>query len=94
MPATGFDYDVAIVGCGPVGQILAMMLGKNGHRVAILERHPQFYPLPRAVTFDDETARTLSGIGFDPDHDSKMEYFDADYFLKNADQKILQQLDW
>jgi 3-(3-hydroxy-phenyl)propionate hydroxylase len=88
------DFDVAVVGCGPVGQLLAMLLGNKGHRVAILERHPQFYPLPRAVTFDDETARTLAGIGFDPDHDPKMEFFDADYFLKSADKQILQKLNW
>jgi 3-(3-hydroxy-phenyl)propionate hydroxylase len=94
MPVSGYDFDVAIVGCGPVGQLLAMLLGQKGHRVAILERHAQFYPLPRAVTFDDETARTLSGIGFNPDNDSKMEAFDADYFLKNAAKEILQQLNW
>lgn len=94
MPASGFDCDVAIVGCGPVGQLLAMLLGQKGHRVAILERHPQFYPLPRAVTFDDETARTLAGLGFDPDTDAKMEAYDADYFLKNARKDVLQQLNW
>ncbi len=94
MPNSNFDYDVAIVGCGPVGQLLAMLLGQNGHRVAILERHPEFYPLPRAVTFDDETARTLASIGFDPDSDSKMEFHDADYFLKSGKKEILQQLNW
>ncbi|MBN8629869.1 MAG: bifunctional 3-(3-hydroxy-phenyl)propionate/3-hydroxycinnamic acid hydroxylase [Rhodobacterales bacterium] len=94
MSETDTACDVAIVGCGPVGQLLAMLLGKNGHRVTILERHPQFYPLPRAVTFDDETARTLAGIGFDPDNDAKMEYVDADYFLKNGDREILQTLNW
>lgn len=94
MSETKTDFDVAIVGCGPVGQLLAMLLGKNGHRVQVLERHPEFYPLPRAVTFDDETARTLAGIGFDPDHDAKMEAFDADYYLKNGDRQILQTLDW
>lgn len=88
------DYDVAIVGCGPVGQLLAMLLGKQGHKVAILERHPEFYPLPRAVTFDDETARTLSGLGIDPDTDPKTEFFDDDYFLKNGEREILQRLNW
>ena len=94
MPTVRTDFDVAVVGCGPVGQLLAMQLGKQGHKVAILERHAQFYPLPRAVTFDDETARTLSGLGIDPDTDPKMEFFDEDYFLKNADKEILQQLNW
>lgn len=94
MSAPRTDCDVAIVGCGPVGQLLAMLLGQRGHRVAILERHPEFYPLPRAVTFDDETARTLSGLGIDPDTDPKMEFFDEDYFLKNGEKQILQTLNW
>lgn len=94
MSALRTDYDVVIVGCGPVGQLLAMLLGQQGHRVAILERHPEFYPLPRAVTFDDETARTLSRLGINPDTDPKMEFFDDDYFLKNGDREILQRLNW
>jgi hypothetical protein len=69
-----------------------MLPGKNGHRVQIRERHPQVCPLPHAVTFDDETARTLAGIGFDPDTGPKMEFFDADYFRKNGDREILQTL--
>lgn len=88
------EFDVVIVGCGPVGQLLAMLLGKKGHSVQVLERHAQFYPLPRAVTFDDETARTLAGIGFDPDTDAKMESFEADYFLKSGNKEILQTLNW
>ena len=32
------DADVAIVGYGPVGQALAALLGRAGHRVAVFER--------------------------------------------------------
>ena len=41
--------DVAIVGYGPVGAALAILLGQRGHRVVVLDRHRQPYPLPRAV---------------------------------------------
>jgi len=52
-------YDVAIVGYGPVGATLAILLGQLGRRVVVLERHAEPYPLPRAVHYDDEVARIL-----------------------------------
>lgn len=50
-------YDVAIVGFGPVGALLANMLGRSGHRVLVLERDADIHPLPRAVHFDGEVMR-------------------------------------
>ena len=57
------DCDVAIVGFGPVGQALACLLGQAGHRVSVFERHPDIYPLPRAVHLDHEVMRILQGLG-------------------------------
>jgi 2-polyprenyl-6-methoxyphenol hydroxylase-like FAD-dependent oxidoreductase len=56
-------YDVAIVGYGPVGQVLAALLGQQGHRVVVLERHHNIYPLPRAVRMDGEVLRILQNLG-------------------------------
>jgi 2-polyprenyl-6-methoxyphenol hydroxylase-like FAD-dependent oxidoreductase len=56
-------FDVAIVGCGPVGALLAILLGRSNHRVLVLERHNAPYPLPRAVHFDDEIARIFAAAG-------------------------------
>jgi 2-polyprenyl-6-methoxyphenol hydroxylase-like FAD-dependent oxidoreductase len=58
--------DVAIVGYGPVGQLLAILLGERGWRVRVLERWSEPYPLPRAVHFDHEVARILQGAGVMP----------------------------
>jgi 2-polyprenyl-6-methoxyphenol hydroxylase-like FAD-dependent oxidoreductase len=56
---TGTVFDVAIVGFGPVGAVLAILLGQRGQRVVVLERHVDPYPLPRAVHYDHEIARIL-----------------------------------
>jgi len=50
-------HDVAIVGFGPVGALLANLLGRAGHRVLVLERDADIHPLPRAVHFDGEVMR-------------------------------------
>jgi flavoprotein hydroxylase len=57
------DVDVAIVGCGPVGAVLATLLGQQGRRVLVVERHAAAYPLPRAVHFDHEVGRILQACG-------------------------------
>ena len=38
------DYDVAIVGYGPVGQTAAILMGRLGYRVGVFERWPSLYP--------------------------------------------------
>src|SRR6185503_1121994 len=56
-------YDVAIIGYGPVGQMLAILLGQRGWRVGVFEKQAYAYPLPRAVHFDHEIARILQSAG-------------------------------
>ncbi|MGV9943501.1 bifunctional 3-(3-hydroxy-phenyl)propionate/3-hydroxycinnamic acid hydroxylase MhpA [Streptomyces sp. NPDC003401] len=60
------DTDVAVVGYGPVGQVLAILLARHGWRVTVVERWSQPYPMPRAVGFDDEAARILAAAGIGP----------------------------
>lgn len=59
-------HDVAVVGAGPVGLVTAVLLGQAGHRVLVLDRWRQPYGLPRAVHYDDETARVLQATGVLP----------------------------
>jgi 2-polyprenyl-6-methoxyphenol hydroxylase-like FAD-dependent oxidoreductase len=58
-----FDAEVVIVGFGPVGATLAILLGQLGRSVAVVERWPEPYPLPRAVHFDHEVGRILGSCG-------------------------------
>lgn len=50
-------YDVAIIGCGPVGALAANLCGKAGLRTLIIEKEANPYPLPRAVHLDHEMMR-------------------------------------
>lgn len=57
------ECDVAIVGYGPVGALLANLLAQGGLRVAVLERDAVINPLPRAVHFDGEVMRVFQSVG-------------------------------
>ena len=56
-------YDVVIVGFGPTGGTLANLLALYGFSILVLEKEKSFYPLPRAVHFDDEVMRVFETIG-------------------------------
>lgn len=66
-------YDVAVVGGGPVGSVLALRLAAAGCSVAVVEREAAVHPLPRAVAADDEVQllleRTVPGLLADAVHD-------------------------
>ncbi|NUK82702.1 FAD-dependent monooxygenase, partial [Streptomyces lunaelactis] len=57
------EYEVAIIGFGPVGVVLAGLLGRRGIRVLVVERSPEVYPLPRAAHIDHTGLRTLQELG-------------------------------
>jgi 3-(3-hydroxy-phenyl)propionate hydroxylase len=57
------EYDLTIIGLGPTGGTLANLIALSGFSVLVLEREKSFYPLPRAVHFDDEVMRVFQTIG-------------------------------
>ena len=59
------DYDVLICGLGPVGQLLALLLGDHGVRTLAFDREPEPYDLPRAAVIDDEVLRIFQAVGLD-----------------------------
>jgi 2-polyprenyl-6-methoxyphenol hydroxylase-like FAD-dependent oxidoreductase len=89
------DYDVVVVGYGPVGRLLALKLGRRGHRVAVIERQEKVYPLPRAVHFDDEIGRIFQSVGAGPDSMADVvEPYDDFYEWRNAKHETILHLDW
>lgn len=89
------EFDVIIVGYGPVGRVLALQLGGRGHRIAVVERQAASYPLPRAVHFDDEIARLLQSLNASPRQMSHaVDAYDDMYEWRNAADEPLLRLDW
>ena len=62
---SGPAYDVAVVGLGPTGAVLATALGRAGVRTVVFERDDTPYSQPRACHLDAETARILARHGFE-----------------------------
>lgn len=56
-------YDVVIVGYGPTGMLAAILLGRAGHEVAVVERHRSLYNLPRVGIVHDDVLRMFQEIG-------------------------------
>ncbi|WP_164662109.1 bifunctional 3-(3-hydroxy-phenyl)propionate/3-hydroxycinnamic acid hydroxylase [Tropicibacter sp. Alg240-R139] len=89
-----FDTDVAIVGAGPVGTLLAILLGQRGKKVTLIERWTTHYGLPRAVTYDHEIARIFATLGIDSENDDAINFHDELYYCKNRDGQNLSIVDW
>ena len=86
-------YDVAIVGYGPVGMAAAALLGRDGHRVVVLERYAGKYNLPRAAIFDDETMRTFAKLGIADELLPKV-HVQRNYEWRNAAGELLIEHDF
>lgn len=76
--------DVIQVGYGPVGQVMAALLGREGFTMTVLERHVGLYSVSRAGSLDHEAMRILQSLGIAEELENKlapmnaMEMFDAD----------------
>ncbi|MET7397190.1 bifunctional 3-(3-hydroxy-phenyl)propionate/3-hydroxycinnamic acid hydroxylase [Dactylosporangium sp. NPDC005572] len=55
--------DVAVVGAGPTGLMIANLLGVHGLRVQVFEAGQDLIDFPRGVGMDDETLRTFQAAG-------------------------------
>jgi len=86
-------YDIVLVGYGPVSEALAVMLGRQGRRVAIFERWTQRYNLPRAVCIDHEVYRMLSAIGMGEEL-PKVSHPAPVYRWFSSDWQELLSIDW
>ncbi|UJW29890.1 bifunctional 3-(3-hydroxy-phenyl)propionate/3-hydroxycinnamic acid hydroxylase [Saccharothrix sp. AJ9571] len=84
--------DVLIVGYGPVGQLLAVLLAQRGWQVTVLERWPAPFGMPRAVGFDSEAARILAAAGIG-DKFAEFGEPSREYAWRNARGQTLTEFD-
>lgn len=88
-------FAVVVIGCGPVGKVLALQLAGAGFRVALVDKRIESFPLPRAVTHDAEMARILQTCGLAPDTIADITRpYDGIYRWENADHDVLLEVDW
>ncbi|MGK5739991.1 bifunctional 3-(3-hydroxy-phenyl)propionate/3-hydroxycinnamic acid hydroxylase [Micromonospora sp. URMC 103] len=64
------SVDVVVVGCGPVGGVLAALLGGHGVRVLVVDPEHEPHPRPRAASLDAEVMRILGRVPGLADPDS------------------------
>ena len=86
-------YDVVQIGYGPVSEIMALALARQGRSVAVFERWRERFALPRAVCIDHELYRVLSALGMDQELPA-VSHAGPMYRWFNADWKELLAIDW
>ena len=59
------DYDIAIIGLGPVGSFAALLLEKKGLKVIAIDKEKDIYSLPRAVSISDQGLRMTQEVEID-----------------------------
>lgn len=57
------EFDVVVVGAGPVGLTLANILGLQGVRTLVVDERDTLIDYPRGVGLDDEALRAFQAIG-------------------------------
>ena len=93
MDASNEIFDIIQIGYGPGGQAFTGFAGRQGLRVAVFERYPDPYILPRATHVNHETMRSFQSLGC-----ADQIAFDAilsdSYDFFNKQGETLMKIDW
>ncbi len=87
------EFDVIVLGYGPVGHVMAALLAQSGWRVGVIDRQPGLYPLPRIGHLDHEVMRILQAVGIAGDFERKA-CVCRTYDWVNAAGQVLIHFDW
>ncbi len=86
------DYDVIIVGMGPVGALCANLAGMWGLKTLVLDKSESVFSNPRAMGFDHEVMRVLGNIGLTDDiAEHVMPYRSSEYHSTGS--QLIKRID-
>ncbi|MDR6958370.1 MULTISPECIES: bifunctional 3-(3-hydroxy-phenyl)propionate/3-hydroxycinnamic acid hydroxylase [Pseudomonas] len=86
------DYDVIIVGMGPVGALCANLAGLWGLNALVVEKSETVYANPRAMGFDHEVMRVFGNIGLaDSIAEHVMPYRPSEY--RTTGSQLIKRID-
>ncbi|WP_260957756.1 bifunctional 3-(3-hydroxy-phenyl)propionate/3-hydroxycinnamic acid hydroxylase [Pseudomonas citri] len=86
------DYDVIIVGMGPVGALCANLAGMWGLDALVVDKSETVYANPRAMGFDHEVMRVLGNIGLADDiAEHVMPYRPSEY--RTTGSQLIKRID-
>jgi 2-polyprenyl-6-methoxyphenol hydroxylase-like FAD-dependent oxidoreductase len=86
------NYDVAIVGYGPVGAIFANLLANYGLKIAVIERASAIYDKPRAITLDHEALRVFQSVALADFMENAIAPHNGSHYL-GVDGKVIKMFD-
>jgi 2-polyprenyl-6-methoxyphenol hydroxylase-like FAD-dependent oxidoreductase len=82
------DCDVVVVGAGPVGLTLALILHQLGHKVQVLERHVEHFKQPRAVGIYHQALRLYKDLGLFEEMVKEKAFQDVSDFLSDTAELV------
>jgi len=86
------DYDVIIVGMGPVGALCANLAGMWGLSALVVDKSETVYTNPRAMGFDHEVMRVFGNIGLADDiAEHIMPYRPSEY--RTTGSQLIKRID-
>lgn len=86
------DFDLIIVGLGPVGAVAANLAGEAGLRTLVLEKSLTVFDKPRAMGLDQEIMRILGDLGLaDKIAPYVMPYRPSEY--RTADSSVIRRIE-
>jgi len=85
-------HDVAIIGFGPTGAVLAALLGRAGIDTLVVDRLDEVYDKPRAIALDHEILRILQGLGVMEEIDPYVAAYPPTEY-RGVDGRIIKRLD-
>ena len=86
------NFDVVIIGLGPVGSLLAALLNEAGLKVLGIEKDKEIFQLPRAITINDESLRIMQSAGLEHVYSENSTPVEGAEFINSEHQRIGEAL--